>query len=135
MANLQSSTAIHFNRRFKRAGALFSRRFKKQLITSEKELDNWNDRLCRKEKEFVYREQWKNVKATILDSSLLNRVLDRLRCGAYYYERLIGNHPYLSSFKLVKEIDLQGQFIILPPKNIHSEYFSQNTKKKPPNPS
>lgn len=44
MANIQSGYAKHFNYKYERKGAVFARRFSKNLITSEEELDYWVNR-------------------------------------------------------------------------------------------
>lgn len=60
MANLQSSMAIHFNRREGRTGAVFARRFTKVLIKTGKELKRWLDRMLKFRKFHLYKRQWKS---------------------------------------------------------------------------
>lgn len=58
MANLQSSIAIHFNRKEDRTGAVFARRFTKFKILGEEALKQWLTRIKEKVKFHKYSSRW-----------------------------------------------------------------------------
>lgn len=126
MANLQSSTAIHFNRKFKRLGALFARRFSKILIESEVELTSWVRRLNKMKKSIQQSKKWETFNLTGSRKNWLKlEKWKKERCAYFYYNHKAIKHAILSCFILVDDIDLQGQFENLPPKNI---YLYKSTK-------
>lgn len=128
MANLQSSTAIHYNRKFGRTGALFARRFAKVLIESEEKLDEWINRLNLMKRFHEYLGKWKRGirrKKEKVESWKMKKE----RSAYYYYLRQGIKHSVLSTFVKVFELNLQGQFNILPPPSIYIDFLAIKTLK------
>lgn len=124
MANLQSSTAIHFNRSFGRTGALFARRFQKVLVKSKEELDMWIDRLNEMKKFIKYYGEWgfrqggeQRNEARVFWMKRVRRCIERT--GYAFIKGILVSHAILSSFIQVDSIQFQGQFIKLPPGRLY----------------
>jgi hypothetical protein len=129
MANLQSSTAIHFNRKFNRIGALFSRRFTRFLVKSEEELKAWTSKLDSMQKSFQQVGVWKVFNRAKSRRNWVNiEKWRKERSAYYYYKNMSLKHFVLSSFTRISEMMLQGQFINLPPASI---YFKKAGKSPP----
>jgi hypothetical protein len=120
MANLQSSTAIHFNRKECRFGALFARRFSRELVKSQTELDAWIEHFHKMKRMYVQSRRW-DFKGTKRRNWVKKKRLKE-RNGYYYYLNTVQQHTVLRSFIAVNKIQLQGQFEILPPKNIFENF-------------
>lgn len=69
MANLQSSMAIHFNRKEGRTGALFARRFSKTLIERAEEFEKWMERMKGMKNFLSYEKEWAFRKNVIYNRS------------------------------------------------------------------
>lgn len=114
MANLQSSAAIHFNRKNSRTGALFARRFSKHLIKSKEELEFWVERLQNFQRQICYTANWV---AQELAKNRGNWVRKNKSCknrsAAFFYKYRKSRHMILSSFARYNEFELQGQFTTL----------------------
>lgn len=110
MANLQSSTAIHFNRKNGRKGAVFARRFYKHLIESEVELKMWLQQLKNLKTKTVQSLKWRfRIKSRVLKVSLSDR-LNYLRSGYIFYKNNSEKHPFIKSFRRYLLEEFQGQF-------------------------
>jgi hypothetical protein len=61
MANLQSGYALYFNRKYKRYGSLFGRRYTKVLIETEEVLAEWVEKMKRYIKFWDFEPFWNYV--------------------------------------------------------------------------
>jgi hypothetical protein len=133
MANLQSSAAIHYNRKVGRQGALFARRFRKRLVCSKESLKNWIEKLNAMKKQFSYASNWRYRYRARNRRKWVTEVRERLERSAYVlYQRGDTGHKLLSSFVRYWELELQGQFEILPPKRIFMTNLNKISQKPPP---
>lgn len=122
MANLQSSAAIHYNRKTGRQGALFARRFRKRLVRSEAELENWIVRMNTMKKQFRYAPHWSYRYRASNRNKWVSGQRGKIERSAYIlYVGKLARHYILSSFVRFREMELQGQFEMLPPKRIMAE--------------
>ena len=115
IANLQSSAAIHFNRRERRCGALFARRFRKRLVEGVKDIRD----IISAMKEYVQ----------------FGKVGKRWRYRAKQDEEVMRggmlNFTKNTFFKYFNSLDLQGQFRMLPPLNYYDQFPSLKSLKNP----
>lgn len=133
MSNLLASTAIHFNRKFGRTGALFSRRFFRRLVRSEVDFQDTVRSMDRLERLHRYCQEWGYRKR---DRKWRSRSKESWLSSAkeFYCSRNI-KHPILQSFHSIDKTKLRGQFKNLPPKSIYSIFDSLVIKfyiSKPP---
>jgi hypothetical protein len=132
MANLQSSTAIHFNRKEKRTGALFARRYYKHLVESEGELQQWVERFREFYRHMRYSTKWV-AREVVKDRERWvkkNRGMN-VRNGTFYYKNKILMHPILDTFKRIYNMKLQGQFDFLPPRQLRASFSLISFQIKP----
>ena len=130
MANLQASAAIHFNRKFGRTGAIFARRFSKELITSKDNLDKWMLKMKKCRRLHRYGSNWgpgKQRKQKRGDRRLYGMKWER--SGLFYYKNWEAKHAVLRNFVRIQNLDLQGQFKKIPPASIYTQYFTLKNKK------
>lgn len=119
MANLQSSAAIHYNRKFGRSGALFARRFQKSLIDSKENLNRQIVKMNAMKKELTYRKFWAYRKRAKNRKKWVKAVRGKIERSAFlFYCNLKQVHNILSTFLRADSLNLQGQFVNLPPKRI-----------------
>lgn len=138
MANLLSSTAIHYNRAQGRSGALFASRFQRKLIEKESELTHLLEQMNTMTFELKYSKKWRY--ASDKERSQKWRKDKRKlkeRCAFYYYKKKTNVHEKLCSFKRADQIELRGHFENLPPKSIYSTldrlvFIFYLKKRKPP---
>jgi hypothetical protein len=132
MANLQSSAAIHFNRKEQRTGALFARRYYKHLVESETELKEWIARFRDFTRHIQYAANWVARELAKDRERWVRRNRGRReRNGVFYYRYKKAVHPILKAFRRIYEMQLQGQFDILPPKRIQTTLSLLSPPKKP----
>ncbi len=114
MANLQSGFVKHFNWCNKRVGALFYRRYQKELITSEAELISTIERLKNVRPYDPHKGEWAIRKREKL------RCKKEMRWGINY-EKLaeMGSQVMWNGIR-VKKTDLEANFRNLPPLKIES---------------
>ena len=128
MANLQASTAIHFNRKNGRKGAIFARRFQRRLVQSQKELKSWMRKFRDLSIESIQSSRWRcRERGSKFGSGFLER-LDVLRSGYRFYKSEKGDHPLLKSFVRCVIIKFQGQF----EKPMFLKLSELNSLKSPP---
>jgi hemerythrin len=135
MANLQSSTAIHFNRKEGRTGALFARRYYKHLVESKEELDNLVDTFQSFPKQVSYGVKWA-AKEMVKNRArwIKRKKYKKERNAAVFYKFKKSRHPILSAFWRINAFDLQGQFITLPPRKINRPKIINTPFFTPPSP-
>jgi hypothetical protein len=126
VANLLASTAIHYNRKYNRTGALFARRFTKTLMTNEEIMKSWVEGLHSMRRYHRYGKRWRSRKSKKRRYGCV-QANNRERNAQYFYSRRSLRHPILSSFKRVHKLDLQGQFKILPPPSIYTIFSCYKT--------
>ncbi len=117
MANLQSGFAKHYNWLNKRVGALFYRRYQKQLITSEEELISTNERLKKERPNNPHKGEWAIRKSENLKSE------KGMRWGINY-EKLaeLGSQVLWNGIQ-VNKTDLEAHFRNLPPLKIENSIY------------
>lgn len=126
MANLLASAAIHFNRKYGRTGALFARRFYKQLITSKEDLERHLSRLSKMKCLMEYSQRWR-VRGNKAWGSKKRRKMSRSieRSGFKLNAKNQHMHPFMGNFTRYFEGDLQGQF-----ENLPELHLDQNNSQK-----
>lgn len=127
VSNLLSSTAIWYNRKYNRTGALFARRFTKTLIESEKALRDWIANFHDLVPHHKYAGMWaleKGMQKKIAGAlgikgsgeiSKLNYTVN----GKGYSLSGAAFHPIINSMNKYKWVDLEGQFNYHVPKTIY----------------
>ncbi len=114
MANLQSGFAKHINWLYKRVGALFYRRYQKELITSEKELVATIERLKNVRPYNPHKGEWAIRKSERLESK------KGMRWGINYEKLAQMGSQILWNGILIMKIDLEAHFKKLPKLKIES---------------
>jgi hypothetical protein len=130
MANLQSSTAIWFNRKHKRSGALFARRFAKYHVHSinsyEKIEAMIRENILFQRYYGIWRSEWfermenKTGDFAKSEATVGETMLD---CGMLWTNNE-DKHPILRSFLKVSKVDLEGHF--------RNQVILTNLEKNPP---
>lgn len=129
MANLQASTAIHFNRKYKRLGALFARRFSKILIETKEDCKIWIKRMDDMMKHTEQIETWETLGMYRNRIQWVDKMKwNKFRSAFYYYKKMLASHTELSCFKIYSEIDFQGHFKNL----LNPNFIPELSPKSPP---
>lgn len=134
MANLQSSTAIHFNRREGRQGALFAARFQRFQVCSEREYEYWLDRIHNLEKMNELSDVWgNNLAGKGYDRWVVVNYKRGYRSSYKFYDGG-GREGCLEVLRGLSDSELQGQFKNSAPRSLKSIYskYSQFQKQKIP---
>lgn len=131
ISNLQSSSAIHLNRKEGRKGSLFAQRFKKELVENKEELVHIITQLHNNKQVFRHSSYWRYK--TIRKNKAKNIVRTSLSYGLNaraYYANVLKQHDVLNKFTRIGDLDLHGQFNNLPPSSIyHTDWTKESLSK------